>query len=592
LVQSTRKFGFILLILSLVFFQSGKTLAATGMTDYQRMSWLFYLANKNSVAESAALHFGILHSDILEGSADCTSLSPPSKENANAFNKLFREEFDVLKESIKPGNLSNKFSSVVTISNAYGKYDRQSQSLILDNLDQIQNFSSVNTSSGTKQIGDCNLLCSKLIELRAAANAQHLMPARYEIDLYTALQKAIMPIGVLTHLPSVSTSPQLNRIPIDEKLANELSNRQSSNQILDIHIDYRFFARRPFQETDALSRRNHPVRIRDLVIGFSLPTHSIEITNIRYVDKISGETLGAISFNESESNIDSPYSIQSEQIKITESSSVTKSRNKILPKGLRTHDDAIVVRANDIVFRKTPAENRLALTKLNQLLALSAGLPDLSDPDQGIYVADLLGKRATDYFEIADMRVVQPQTYNLQLNGDDQGLSVVIKWQEQLPEEKMQLFTNREIPLLEKNTLNFPINFMDVREVFIRPYDSNYQRFPLMLINGDNHMRLNDLRKPTIRLDAELPGPSPQHWNLSLPMAEIFVERYYRFHTESDNQRYLTGFKRLTLASTYQMNSVNANRGSIQADMKLLKRTLYLDDELTEILAELPTETH
>jgi len=365
------------------------------------------------------------------------------------------------------------------------------------------------------------------------------------------------------------------------------------HQVLDIHIDYRFIARRPFQETDALSRRNHPVRIRDLIVGFSLPTHSIDISRIRYVDRLSGETLGAISFNESEPNAYSPKSISSVQQIATEPfSAAAKSWNKFLPQGLRTHDEAIVVRANDIVFRKTPAENRLALTKLNQLLALSAGLPDLSDPDQGIYVADLLGKRATDYFEIADMRVVQPQTYNLQLNGNDQGLSVVINWLEQLSEEKTQLFTNSEIPSLKKKTLDFPIKFLDVREVFIRPYDSNYQRFPLMLINGDNHMRLNDLRKPTIKLDAELPGPAPQHWSMSLPMAEIFVERYYRFHTESSDQRYLTGFKRLTLASTYQMNSVNANRGSIKADMQLLKRTLYLDDELTEILAELPIESH
>ena len=589
--------GLFILILVVSMSRAEESPHNAGLTDYQRMSWLFYLANQDEITTAAAaIHFGILHTDIANGSNQCAKTSQMTDHEVTEVHERYQSEFDALRNSIKPEQLSNRFSVAFRLSNAYDRFDKTSGTLVLKGFEQLRNPYTVGPLSSTQNIPGfipCNTLSTHRI--RPGASTIIPMPERFRIDQYLALQKAIMPGVSLTTLADVHESSQLSHIPMEEEFALQLLNRPSIEKNLDMLIEYQFQPRRPFQETDAYGRRNQLIHTSHTTFGFSLPTHAVQILNVTYSDKQSGKILWHTSFNESLMNIHRKAPAQQQEyISSDEFRATANKRNNGLPNNLRTHGNAIVVRTDDLVFHKTPAENRLALTKLNQLLALSAGLPDLTDPENGIYIADILGDRAAEYFTISDMRTVQPQTYNLLLDGADQGVLVATRWRDDIPKEVLlKLFREKEVPSLHNISLKFPIEFIELRDVLVQPYDNQHSGFPLLLINGGSNMRLNDLRKPTIRLDAALPGPIPTHWKLDRQLAEIFVERYYQFHAERDGSNFIGILKRITLASHYKMMSVIARNGAIAAEMKLLQRTLHLNDDLNQTLADLPiTPTH
>ena len=201
-----------------------------------------------------------------------------------------------------------------------------------------------------------------------------------------------------------------------------------------------------------------------------------------------------------------------------------------------------------------------------------------------------MGNRASEYFTLSDIRTVQPQTYNHLLKGANQELSVVTRWREDISKNRLlESFKRNEVPYLENFALTLPIHFVELREVLVQPYDPDIGGFPLLYINGNSNMRLNDLRKPTINLDAKLPGILPQHWKLNLSEAELFIEQYYQHHLENDDRKPNGILKRIILASRYTMLSVKARNNTIIADMKLRQRRLYLSDQLTHLLVELPS---
>ena len=589
-----RKSTFLTLLLAMSLSDASSSTLYSGLTDYQRMSWLFYYRNQDTISISAAAaHFGKLHALHSFEAGNCDQINHTSIDESFDAQEFRRNEFYKLQDSINPEKLSDHFTSTVPISNAYDTFDQSSQSLILKDLNQLPSQFIVDSSSNKQSLSHqtpCDIYLEP--QTNSDANIVIQIPGRFEIDFYRALQKSINDKKHLIQLTDIQTSTHLRQIPIDENLAIELLNRPSIDRNIDILINYRFRPRRPHHETDASGRRNTLIHTTHESVAYTLPTHSIDILDITYIDRLTGNILNSISFENSQldtSKKKQRYQISHSSANIPETS--PEFLDARLPEGLRIFEDAIVVRNDDLVLHKTPSENRLALTILNQQLALSAGLPDFTDPENAIYIADILGDRASMYFSLSDIRTVQPQTYNLLFEGTNQELSVVTKWREDIPKKRLlESFKNNEVPHLQDFALSFPIHFLELREVLVQPYDSGVGGFPLLYINGNSNMRLNDLRKPTITLDAKLPEQLPQHWKLSLPEAELFVEQYYKNHLEKDDRKTTGILKRIILASRYTMLSVEAKNNIILADMKLQQRRLYFSDQLTHMLTELPTQ--
>ena len=598
LIRALREVGLFTLLptllLTIPLSDAASSTSSSGMTEYQRMSWLFYHHNRDTISISAAAnHFGKLHGENTAESEKCVQINRISEDESFDVQEFYRNEFYQLQDAINPAQLSDLFTTTVSISNAYDSFDTSTQSLVINGFDQIPSQIVVDSIPKNKTLSN-QIPCNISFKSQPATDANTIIPipARFKIDFYRALQKAIIDKSHLIQLPGIQTSALLRQIPIDENLAFELLNRPLIDRNMDILIKYRFQSRRPHHETDALGRRNTLIHTNHESVDYSLPTHSIDILDITYIDKLSGKILKIISFENSQ-----PDTLESNlRDKISHSSANNLESPLILldsrlPEGLRLFEDSIVVRNDDLVLHKTPSENRLALTILNQQLALSAGLPDFTDPENGIYIADTLGNRASEYFTLSDIRTVQPQTYNILLEGANQELLVVTRWREDISKDKLlESFKKNEVPYLEDFALTFPINFVELREVLVQSYDSDIGGFPLLYINGNSNMRLNDLRKPTINLDAELPEMLPQHWKLNLSEAELFIEQYYRHQLENDNRKTNGILKRIILASHYTMLSVKARKNTIIADMKLRQRSLYLSDQLTHLLIELPTQ--
>ena len=589
-----RKSVFLTLLLAMSLSDASSSTLYSDLTDYQRMSWLFYHRNQDTISISAAAtHFGKLHAIHSFEPGNCDQISRTSTDESFDTQELYRNEFYTLQDAINPEKLSNHFTTIVPLSNAYDRYDKSSQSLILKGLRQIPSQFVVDSTSN-KQGFSNQPPCDIHLETHTDSDANIVIPIprRFKIDFYSALQKSVNNKNHLIQLTDIQTSTELRHIPIDENLAIELLDRPSIDRNIDILINYRFRSRRPHHETDASGRRNTFISTTHVSVAYTLPTHSIDILDITYIDKLTGNILNSISFGNS--RLDASKSNQRNQISHS-TANIPKTSpvflDAKLPEGLRIFEDAIVVRNNDLVLHKTPSENRLALTILNQQLALSAGLPDFTEPENAIYIADTLGDRALKYFSLSDIRTVQPQTYNLLFEGDNQEIPVVIKWREDIPKKRLlESFIKNEIPHLQDFSLSFPIHFVELREVLVQPYDTNIGGFPLLYINGNSNMRLNDLRKPTITLDAKLPEQLPQHWKLSLPEAEFFIEKYYQHHLENDDRKTAGILKRIVLASRYTMLSVKAKNNIILAEMKLQQHRLYLGDQLTHMLTMLPTQ--
>ena len=584
--------AFFILLLAVPLSGAATTSLYSDLTDYQRMSWLFYHHNRDTIAISAAAnHFGKLHVKNTVEPEKCAQIRQFAQDKSFDVQEFYRDEFYLLQDAINPAQLSDHFTTTVSISNAYDSFDTSSRSLTLKGFDQIPSHFIVDSSQENNMLSNQNP-CDIFFESQSATNANIItpIPGSFKMDFYRALQKAIIDNSHLTQLPEIQSSVLLQEISINENQAIELLNRPLIDRNMDILINYRFQSRRPHHETDASGRRNTLIHTSYESVDYSLPTHSIDIQSITYIDKLTGDTLNTISFENSQPDTLEPsHRNQIQNGSKNSHKSPTVLPDTKLPQGLRIFEDAIVVRNDDLVLHKTPSENRLALTILNQQLALSAGLPDFTDPENGIYIADALGDRAAEYFSLSDIRTVQPQTYNLLVKGSNHELSVVTKWREDISKTRLlESFKRNEVPYLENFALSFPISFVELREVLVQPYDSNIGGFPLLYINGNSYMRLNDLRKPTINLDAQLTETLPQYWKLKLPEAELFIEHYYQYHLENDDRQTSGILKRIILASRYMMLSVKARNNTVIADMKIQQRRLYLGDQLTHMLDELP----
>jgi len=594
LKRALREVGFFTLLLTIPLSDAASSTLSSDLTDYQRMSWLFYQHNRDTISISAAAnHFGKLHAEETTKPGKCIQINRISEGDSFDAQEFYRNKFYLLQNAINPAQLSDHFTTILSISNAYDSFDTPSQSLVLKGFDQIPSQFVVDSPPKNKILSN-QKPCGVLFKSQPATDTNTIIPipGRFKIDFYRALQKAIIDKSHLIQLPEIETSALLRQIPIDDNFAFELLNRPLIDRNLDILINYRFRPRRPNHETNASGRRNTLIHTNHEFVDYSLPTHSIDILDITYIDKHSENILKIISFENSQHDTLEPnhhaYISHSSENNLE---STPIFRDTRLPEGLRIFENSIVVRNDDLVLHKTPSENRLALTILNQQLALSAGLPDFTDPENGIYIADTLGNRASEYFTLSDIRTVQPQTYNHLLKGANQELSVVTKWREDISKNRLlESFKRNEVPYLENFALTLPIHFVELREVLVQPYDPDIGGFPLLYINGNSNMRLNDLRKPTINLDAKLPGILPQHWKLNLSEAELFIEQYYRHQLENDNRKTNGILKRVILASHYTMLSVKARKNTIIADMKLRQRRLYLSDQLTHLLVELPTQ--
>jgi len=593
--RASRGVGLFNLLLAMSFANAASSTSYPDLTDFQRMSWLFYHHNLDTISIStAAEHFGKLHAQNITESGKCSQINRLSQSESFDVQEFYRNEFYLLRDEIDPAQLSDQFTAIVTISNAYDSYDKSSQSLAIKGFEQIPSQFFVDSYSKNNTISNHNP-CKTSLEPQSTTGANIMIPVpgRFKIDFYRALQESINDISHLIQHSDIQTSTQLRQVPIDENTALELLNRPSIDRNMDILINYKFKSRRPQHETDAKGRQNTLIQTAHASAVYSLPTHSIDILDITYIDTITRNKLMFVSFDQGQN--DAPE--QTLHYQIFNSPSINpdyspKYQNAKLPDGLRFFEDAIVFRNDDLTLYKTPSKNRFALTVLNQQLALSAGLPDLTNPENGLYIADTLGDRASKYFTLSDIRTVQPHTYNVLLEGKNQELSVAMNWREDIPKNiLLESFKRNEIPHIENFSLTFPIHFMELREVLVQPYDSEIGGFPLLYFNGNSNMRLNDLRKPTINLDAKLPEKLPTHWKLSLPDAELFVERYYQFNFENNGKKSTGTLKKIILASHYKMSSVKAQNTTIVADMKLQQRSLYFSDQLSHKLVTLPRQS-
>ena len=168
----------------------------SGLTDYQRMSWLFYHANRDTIPVSAAAtHFDKLHAENTPDYDRCVEANQLAKDRVINVKNEYKRKFYSLHNAINPAKLSDRFDATISIPNAYESYDRPSKTLIVNIFNHLPDplvidaFSATKYNYKKKHIYK-NFPCIALPELETSTNTSTSfpLPGRFQIDLYSALR--------------------------------------------------------------------------------------------------------------------------------------------------------------------------------------------------------------------------------------------------------------------------------------------------------------------------------------------------------------------------------------------------------------------